>query len=174
LVILSPSTVFAAMAPGSVQARIDPDLRGKLQRFEARLEALRRDQGIPGLSAAIVKNGKVVYLEGLGSAAGGGPATPDTAYPVPSLTGSSGHAWTVRDLANLDVLLDHGAIVEIQPYLAWHTEDLGGHRLQWAWEHQKSGSILWLKVQEKKLSLILVGRGDIEKTAFATALMQAF
>ena len=163
------------MAPGIRRmARIDPAQREKLQRFEARLEALRRDQGIPGLSVAIVKNGKVVYLEGLGSAAGGGPATPDTAYPVPSLTGPSGNAWTVRDLANLDVLLDHGAIVEVQPYLAWHTEDLGGHSAPMGLGAPEERLDPLAQVQEKKLSLILVGRGDIDKTAFATALTQAF
>lgn len=174
LAIPSPTAASAARAPGAVQSRIDPDLQERLQRFGSRLETLRREQRIPGMSVAIVKNGKVVDLLGLGSAADGAPATPDTAYPVPALIGPSGQAWTVRNLANLDVLLGHGAIVESQPLLAWHTEDTGGHRLRWAWEHQTSGTVLWLKIPEKKLSLILVGRGDFEKTSFATALTQAF
>ncbi len=159
---------------GPMEIQIDPDLQARLQRFEAELETLRKEHQISGLSVAIVRNQEVVYIKGLGSAPDGGSATPDTVYPVPSLNRPVGAPWTVRDLARLDVLLDRGGIVEVQPYLAWHGEDSGGTRIQSAWEHEKTGSVLCLKAREKRLTMILVAGGEIEKAPFAAAFTKTF
>jgi hypothetical protein len=183
VLLLSLAAVRAAFAlnqslavpeSGPMEIRIDPDLLARLQRFEAQLEALRQEQQIPGLSVAIVRNQEVIYLKGLGSTSDGGSATPDTVYPVRSLIRPFGHPWTVRDLARLDVVLDRGGIPEIQPYLAWHVEDSGGTRLQWAWEHEKAGSVLCLKAREKRLTLILVANGELDKAPFAAAFTKTF
>jgi hypothetical protein len=170
----TPQTSRPAPKSGPMEIRIDPDLQGKLQRFEAQLEALRKEGHIPGLSAAIVRNQEVIYLKGLGSAPDGQPATPDAVYPVRSLARPSGHPWTVRDLAMLDVVLDRGGIPEIKPYLAWHTEGSGGTRLQWAWERGQAASVLYLKAPARGLTLILLAGGEIEKDPFAAAFSKTF
>jgi hypothetical protein len=170
----APQTSRPAPKSGPMEIRIDPDLQGKLQRFEAQLEALRKEGHLPGLSAAIVMNQEVVYLKGLGSASDGQPATPDTVYPVRSLSRPSGHPWTVRDLARLDVVLDRGGIPEVKPYLAWHSEGSGDTRLQWAWDHGQAASVLYLKAPARRLTLILLASGEIEKPPFAAAFMKTF
>src|SRR5213080_1922015 len=91
---------------------VDPDLQGRLQTLETRLEALRRERHVPGLSVAVVQGQEVIYLKGLGAAPDGRTATPDTAYTVPALNRRAGQTWTVRSLANLDVLTGHGGIAE--------------------------------------------------------------
>ena len=165
----------SAPESGPMEIRIDPDLQARLQRFEAELETLRKEHEISGLSVAIVKNQEVVYMKGLGWAPNGLlPATPDTVYPVPSLNRPVGDPWTVRDLAKLDILLDRGSIVEVQPYLAWHGEDSGGTRIQAAWEHEKTGSVLCLKARDKRLTMILVASGEVDKAPFAAAFTKTF
>jgi len=159
---------------GPMEIWIDPDLQARLQRFEAELETLRKEHKISGLSVAVVKNQEVIYMKGLGSAPDGGSATPDTVYPVPSLNRPVGDPWTVRDLAKLDVLLDRGSIVEVQPYLAWHGEDFGGTGIQAAWEHEKTGSVLCLKARDKRLTMILVANGEVDKALFAAAFTKTF
>ncbi|MFN2446409.1 MAG: serine hydrolase domain-containing protein [Vicinamibacterales bacterium] len=56
--------------------------------FERYVESLRQQTGIPGLSAAIVQGGRIVWEAGLGSrdVEGALPATPDTPYPIGDLT----------------------------------------------------------------------------------------
>jgi CubicO group peptidase (beta-lactamase class C family) len=165
-----PPTVASQM-----EIRIDPDLQAKLKGFEARLEALRQEQRIAGLSVAIVKDHEIIYLKGLGSAGDGRPATPDTAYPVPSLKRHPGQPpWTVRDLARLDVVLDRGGVPEKKPYLAWHIEESGGTRLQWFAERGKGASALYLKVPEKRLTLILLANGDLEGDLLKSPFTQSF
>jgi len=65
----------------------DP-LAQPLATFEAELDALRQELKIPGLSAAVVKDGKVVWARGLGYAdvEKGIPATPETPYHLASVT----------------------------------------------------------------------------------------
>jgi len=159
-----------------MEIRIDPDLQAKLKGFEARLEALRQEQRIAGLSVAIVKDHEIIYLKGLGvSGKNAGPATPDTAYPVSSLKRSPGQPpWTVRDLARLDVVLDRGGIPEKKPFLTWHFEESGGTRLQWFAERGKGASALYLKVPEKKLTLILLANGDLKRTPFTQSFLKTF
>jgi len=59
-----------------------------LAAFEGDLEALRQELKIPGLSAAVVKDGQVVWARGLGFAdvEKGIPATPETPYHLASVT----------------------------------------------------------------------------------------
>jgi CubicO group peptidase (beta-lactamase class C family) len=56
--------------------------------FERYLEALREQTSVPGLSALIVSNGRVEWEKGFGfqDLEASIPATPDTPYPVGSLT----------------------------------------------------------------------------------------
>jgi CubicO group peptidase (beta-lactamase class C family) len=56
--------------------------------FEQSLDALRQQYRIPGLSAAIVNDGRIVWERGYGfqDIGNGIPATPDTPYRIASLT----------------------------------------------------------------------------------------
>src|SRR3982750_1032774 len=73
------------MKTDPMKMHVDPDLQGRLQALETRLEALRRERHVPGLSVAVVQGQEVIYLKGLGAAPDGRTATPDTAYTVPAL-----------------------------------------------------------------------------------------
>jgi CubicO group peptidase (beta-lactamase class C family) len=57
-------------------------------RFQAYLEALRRQAGIPGLSAVMVQDGEIVWEIGLGEqdVENAVPATPDTPFYIGDLT----------------------------------------------------------------------------------------
>jgi len=57
-------------------------------KFEAELEGLRQQMKIPGMSAAVVKDGKLVWARGLGYAnvENRVPATPETPYHLASVT----------------------------------------------------------------------------------------
>lgn len=177
LLILVLAAVLAAYAfqarrsapqSGPMKVHVDPDLQGKLQALETRLEALRQEHQVPALSAAVVKGREVVYLKGLGT------ATPDTAYTVPALNRRAGQTWTVRDLAHLDVLTGRGGIAESRPYLAWHTEGSGDTRLQWSSICEQDGSLLYLKAPEKGVALILLANGPVEKAPFSEAFVKTF
>jgi CubicO group peptidase (beta-lactamase class C family) len=56
--------------------------------FERYLDSLRQQAGIPGLSAVIVQDGRVVWEKGFGQrdVEANLPATPDTPYPISDLT----------------------------------------------------------------------------------------
>jgi hypothetical protein len=179
LLLLAVTAAFAIqkgrpVPPASPEPRVDPDLRARLQRFEARLEEIRREQHVQGLSAAVVKGQEVVYLKGLGTAADGGPATPDTAYAVPSLNRLPGQTWTVRHLAQLDALLARGATPENRPYLAWRSERPGGTPILVSEVQEKDASLLYLKAPEKRLALILLAQGPIGKGPVFQAFLKTF
>ena len=79
------------VALGAVLATANP--RGQEQafgwiQFEEYLESLRQLAGVPGLSAAIVKDGRIVWERGLGfqDVEAGVRAAPDTTYHVVGLT----------------------------------------------------------------------------------------
>jgi CubicO group peptidase (beta-lactamase class C family) len=69
--------------------------QGQPSLFERYLDALRQQAGIPGLSAAIVEDGRTVWERGLGlrDVENSLPALPDTPYPVADLTES--FAWVL-------------------------------------------------------------------------------
>jgi CubicO group peptidase (beta-lactamase class C family) len=81
-----PSNIFAQQ--GGTVGPVTPDDEERLQQFEQSLDALRQQYRIPGLSAAIVNNGRIVWERGYGFQDVGNriPATPDTPYRIASLT----------------------------------------------------------------------------------------
>jgi CubicO group peptidase (beta-lactamase class C family) len=97
--------------------------------FEQRVEALRKDIGVPGMSIAIVEDDKVTFAKGFGVRKLGAPEAvdADTIFP----TGSTGKAFTVADLA---ILVDEGKLAwddkvidrlpEFQMYDAWVTREM--------------------------------------------------
>jgi hypothetical protein len=165
---------FDPMKTDPMKIHVDPDLQGKLQELETRLDALRQEHHLPALSVAVVKGQEVVYLKGLGTASDGRTATPDTAYTVPSMNRLAGQTWTVRDLAHLDVVIGRGGIAESRPYLAWHSEGSGDTRLQWSSVCEKDGSVLYLKAPERGLALILLANGPVEKGPFSEVFVKTF
>src|SRR6185295_15363930 len=68
------------------------DYTGALAAIEKTLEEKRKELGIPGMSLAIVKDDKVIYLKGLGvkDFERNIPVTPDTRFAI----GSSTKAFT--------------------------------------------------------------------------------
>lgn len=73
--------------------------------FKARVEAVRAEAGIPGMSVSIVEQGQVTMAEGFGTRKLGGAEKVDAHTIFP--TGSTGKAFTVAALA---VLVDEGKI----------------------------------------------------------------
>ncbi len=74
-------------------------LAGPPADFDARVESLRKEVGVPGMAIAIVENGKVTLAKGYGVKRLGSQdlVDADTIFP----TGSTGKAFTVADLAIL-------------------------------------------------------------------------
>ncbi|AQR73782.1 serine hydrolase [Sphingomonas sp. LM7] len=73
--------------------------------LEARIEALRKQTGAPGIAVAIVEHGKTTLAKGWGFRKLGDPAkvTPDTIFQ----TGSTGKAFTATAIA---ILVDQGKL----------------------------------------------------------------
>jgi CubicO group peptidase (beta-lactamase class C family) len=73
--------------PSAVHAQSGVD-RERLIQFQASLDSLRRQYGIPGLSAAIVSNGRIIWEAGFGfqDVENQIPATPETPYRTASIT----------------------------------------------------------------------------------------
>lgn len=89
LIFALPASAGAQTAPTPKKEgpTIDKPLpAGKRQQINAILERFRRNQRIPGLSAAITINGYIVYGEGFGQARPGVKATRDTIYPIGQVT----------------------------------------------------------------------------------------
>jgi CubicO group peptidase (beta-lactamase class C family) len=93
LALLAPAAVFGAQTP--------------LQRFEAQAEAFREQLRIPGMSIAIVKDRKVLWAKGFGLADRENrvPATPETVYPIASLTKTFAATlvWQLVEQGKLDL-----------------------------------------------------------------------
>ncbi|HTC71612.1 MAG TPA: serine hydrolase domain-containing protein, partial [Solirubrobacteraceae bacterium] len=97
--------------------------------FAQRVEAARKQTGVPGMAIAIVENDQVTFARGFGVKALGkpDPVDADTIFP----TGSTGKAVTVADLA---ILVDQGKIgwddkvidrlPGFQMYDAWVTREM--------------------------------------------------
>jgi CubicO group peptidase (beta-lactamase class C family) len=81
LLCLPPLPTESALRP----SRSDRD---RLHRLEKQFETLRKTLGIPGMSAAVSRKGKVIWAKGFGLAdmARRRPARPDTLYRAASLT----------------------------------------------------------------------------------------
>jgi CubicO group peptidase (beta-lactamase class C family) len=76
--------------------------------FESYLESLRQQAGIPGLSAAIVQNGVVVWERGFGFANVEARlrATPDTPYPIGDLSSTLAATLVLECVEQRRVLLE--------------------------------------------------------------------
>lgn len=72
----------------AVGTRLDAAYAPALQRIEEKLEARRKELGIPGVSLAIVKDGQVIYAKGFGykDFEKQVPVTPDTQFAIGSAT----------------------------------------------------------------------------------------
>jgi CubicO group peptidase (beta-lactamase class C family) len=93
--------LIAALALAcSLQALADPPAG-----FADRVEALRKEVGVPGMAVAIVEDDKVTFAKGFGVRKLGAPerVDADTIFP----NGSTGKAFTTADLA---ILVDEGKI----------------------------------------------------------------
>ncbi len=82
-----------------------PSFAAPPEGFDARVESLRQQLGVPGMAISIVENGEVTLAKGYGVKKLGSsdPVDADTIFP----TGSTGKAFTVADLA---ILVDQGKI----------------------------------------------------------------
>ena len=85
--------------PLALVALSTPALASPPRDFDRRVEALRRQVGVPGLAIAIVEHGRTTLAHGYGSRRLGGadPVDADTIFP----TGSTGKAFTVAAIATL-------------------------------------------------------------------------
>jgi CubicO group peptidase (beta-lactamase class C family) len=79
--------VLGLLVSATAVARQDPPRVGSTA-FETYIESLRQQAGIPGISAALVQDGEVLWERGLGFADIDAriPATPDTPYLVADLS----------------------------------------------------------------------------------------
>ena len=79
--------------------------------FESYLDLLRQQAGIPGISAAIVQNGEVVWERGLGfqNLEARIRATPDTPYPISGLTQALAGSLVLECAEQRGVYLDDPA-----------------------------------------------------------------
>jgi CubicO group peptidase (beta-lactamase class C family) len=84
---LAVIAVCFALALASVQARQNQGAAGLIP-FESYLESLRVQAGIPGMSAALLQDGQIVWERGLGfqNQESRIRATPDTPYPIAGLS----------------------------------------------------------------------------------------
>ena len=102
LVVAAGLSAIILLAPAGL-AQTPPTLPTlPFDLWERYLDSLRLESGIPGLSGAIVKDGKLYWEGGFGlqDVEKSLPATPDTLYPVGGLT----EAFT-------GVLLDRKSVV---------------------------------------------------------------
>jgi CubicO group peptidase (beta-lactamase class C family) len=90
---LAAATAVLGLAVSAVSAQQQPPVLapgGTIPIFESYLEALRQQSGIPGMSAAIVRDGAIVWEKGFGfqNVAARVRATPDTPYLVGDASGT--------------------------------------------------------------------------------------
>ena len=80
--------MISACVPLGAYAQQGAADRQRLDQFQQSLDSLRRQYAIPGLSAAIVSNGRIIWEKGFGfqDVENQIPATPDTPYRTASIT----------------------------------------------------------------------------------------
>lgn len=86
---LVPRTAYAQVSkPASVGSQFDASYAPALAKIEEKLEARRKELGIPGISLAIVKDDQIIYLKGLGykDLEKQVRVTPDTQFAIGSAT----------------------------------------------------------------------------------------
>lgn len=86
--VITVSLPVAGYAQTSVQTQVLTDLQKGLQTIEEKVEKRRAELGIPGMSLAIVKDGEIIYMKGLGykDFEKKIPVTPDTQFAIGSAT----------------------------------------------------------------------------------------
>ena len=86
--LLIVASLFVACASPRATEAPQPDIARPFQRFENKLDNLRRRLRIPGMSVAVLHEQKVVFKKGFGYAniEKQIPATATTAYHIASLT----------------------------------------------------------------------------------------
>ena len=119
---------FAIVIAATCLAAV-PALAAPPEGFDARVETLRKEMGVPGIAIAIVEDGETTLARGYGvrKLGGNAPVDADTIFP----TGSTGKAVTVAALAILvdqgkiawdDKVIDH--IPWFQMYDPWVTREM--------------------------------------------------
>ncbi len=120
---------YGLLLPGIALASIASSLATPPEGFDARVESLRKQVGVPGMAISIVENGKITLAKGYGVRRLGSPEAVDA--DTIFLTGSTGKAFTVADLAILvdqgkigwdDKVIDH--LPGFQMYDAWVTREM--------------------------------------------------
>jgi CubicO group peptidase (beta-lactamase class C family) len=88
VVLVSQPTMACGMSGAGEQGADNRAPEKRLARFESQVDELRKLLKIPGMSAVIIKDQKVIWSKGFGLADQEKqvPATPDTLYHVASLT----------------------------------------------------------------------------------------
>ena len=78
----------AVSAQTAMQTQVSANLENRLAKIEEKVEARRKELGIPGMSLAIVKNGEVILSKGFGykSFEKKIPVTADTQFAIGSAT----------------------------------------------------------------------------------------
>lgn len=126
--------------------------------------------------------------------------------PERHIAGGAGVVSTVLDLAKYDIAIDTGVIAspairnklftaapykngDASPYAyGWYVQDYNNEKLVWhsGWDEEAGFSALYLKIPDKKLTLILLANGEglrwgnpldkamMEKSPFAQLFMQHF
>ncbi|HEU4767212.1 MAG TPA: serine hydrolase [Pyrinomonadaceae bacterium] len=92
LIAAQQATPPAAAPPATAPATAAPDYTAALAEIEKALDARRKELGVPGISVAIVKDDKIIYLKGLGEKdiEKKLPVTSDTRFAI----GSASKAFT--------------------------------------------------------------------------------
>lgn len=98
--LLNYVTAFVLFVPFSFSVAAQPP-----KNFDARVEAVRQEAGVPGMAIAIVEQSETTLAKGYGTRKLGGDKPVDEATIFP--TGSTGKAVTVAGLA---LLVDQGKI----------------------------------------------------------------
>lgn len=77
-----------SFAQTAAQTAISDDTQARLSEIEEKIEAKRKELGIPGLSLVIVKDDRIIYMKGLGykDFEKRIPVTPDTQFAIGSAT----------------------------------------------------------------------------------------
>ena len=110
---LKPLIVLLAFALGAAHEASAQALT--LSLFERYLETLRVQAGIPGLSAAIIQGGVVVWERGLGRQDVDGriPATPDTPYAIANMSQALSSTLLLRNC------VDQSYMSTLDPVQRW-------------------------------------------------------
>lgn len=121
LSLFSTASLSRSEGPPTAENHVAPGVDEKrMERFEKQAADLRRLLRIPGLSAVILKNQRIIWAKGFGEAdvERHVPATPDTLYHVASLTKTFGATLIMQ-------LVEQGKLDLDEP-IAHYSKDFKG------------------------------------------------